>query len=446
MTTERIPDEQLEAMRRAGTWPPPPGEVGEGYELSFPCGNCGARWIMPVEYSGPLRASCPACNAERSPWRVFDNVAPKPLMRSRIVDVGYALALLEGLDLNPPRGECRACESTGILTHERDDDVEPGDEIRCGWCDGDGWIHDESRLTVAREAILTALVNGDPAERREVRRIPITGGGSSPTFSSWLRGQPGHVQRAVLGDGKTVDACRNKFDNLGRTFGGPEGGPEAVLPLERDDEGKLKLKGVPFERGQYRADWPNGTPWIQLSNGMPIDLIHPSFDGVDAETIARSLVRLPRFAGNTLGTWSVLDHSLLCLRLLTALSAEHPARFEVLMHDAHECVTGDIPTPVKRAIGGDGLTKLDRRLQLSLGVTFGLDFDTHKVTVKEVDLAALHLEVDDLMATPKRDWNLPPAPHWLDEVDVKPCRLDLTDAEVIETFVAEFCRLTRERI
>ena len=65
--------------------------------------------------------------------------------------------------------------------------------------------------------------------------------------------------------------------------------------------------------------------------------------------IAVSLSRLPRFAGHAGSNWSVLDHTLYCDDLAaTSINGDEPSlRVAVLLHDAHESITGDIPTPVK---------------------------------------------------------------------------------------------------
>jgi hypothetical protein len=64
------------------------------------------------------------------------------------------------------------------------------------------------------------------------------------------------------------------------------------------------------------------------------------------EDITHSIAQMPRFAGHTRAAWSVLDHSVYC-----GWIAE-PRRFPelqlaMLLHDAHECITGDIPSDVK---------------------------------------------------------------------------------------------------
>lgn len=76
------------------------------------------------------------------------------------------------------------------------------------------------------------------------------------------------------------------------------------------------------------------------------------------EDILRGLAALPRFAGQTIVPWSVLDHSNFVLDLgildekrggLAATPAQTLMDFNrlCLIHDFSECFTGDIPTPIK---------------------------------------------------------------------------------------------------
>ncbi len=68
---------------------------------------------------------------------------------------------------------------------------------------------------------------------------------------------------------------------------------------------------------------------------------HPSL--VD---IAISLSRQPRFAGHCRRWWSVLDHTLFGDDLIV-VGEEPELRLSWLLHDAHEAITGDIPTDFK---------------------------------------------------------------------------------------------------
>lgn len=77
---------------------------------------------------------------------------------------------------------------------------------------------------------------------------------------------------------------------------------------------------------------------------------HPSL--ID---IAVGLSRQPRFGGQTTRWWSVLDHTLFCDELLQSRHRQYHGwgdlssryRLAVLLHDAHEALTGDIPSPLK---------------------------------------------------------------------------------------------------
>jgi hypothetical protein len=73
---------------------------------------------------------------------------------------------------------------------------------------------------------------------------------------------------------------------------------------------------------------------------------HPSL--ID---IAVALSRQPRFAGHCRRWWSVLDHTLFCSLLARyAMKQPLPSReleLAVMLHDAHEAITADVPTDVK---------------------------------------------------------------------------------------------------
>jgi len=113
-------------------------------------------------------------------------------------------------------------------------------------------------------------------------------------------------------------------------------------------------------------------------NVMPEWTEHPSLTD-----IAISLSRMPRFAGHTRRWWSVLDHTLLGLKVLEARAAERPLKLAWLLHDAHESITGDIPTPVKTP---ELRRKQDQLDQLIYGAfASGLGADWWHEAVKALD-------------------------------------------------------------
>lgn len=81
------------------------------------------------------------------------------------------------------------------------------------------------------------------------------------------------------------------------------------------------------------------------------------------EDIALGLSRQPRFGGQTRRTWTVAHHSLFVADLAFELPSKYhwqsaPLELYALLHDAHEAVTGDVPTPFK----GDHLKGLQQSL------------------------------------------------------------------------------------
>lgn len=94
-------------------------------------------------------------------------------------------------------------------------------------------------------------------------------------------------------------------------------------------------------------------PYILTYSGLCVSRTQGAPSIVD---VAVSLSRLPRFAGHGRRWWSVLDHSL----LVHDMAAQQTVwcetdlegillRLHALLHDAHECLTGDVPTPFKVA-------------------------------------------------------------------------------------------------
>ncbi len=116
-------------------------------------------------------------------------------------------------------------------------------------------------------------------------------------------------------------------------------------------------------------------------------------EGVHPMDVVAQLGRTRRFNGSVNPEWTVLHHSMLVSLLW--LKAYGPEGLEhILLHDAHEYVTGDIPSPVKAAIGREHIDRvqdeLDRRIYGALKLTEADDID--KKCVKVVDWAALFVE------------------------------------------------------
>jgi hypothetical protein len=115
-------------------------------------------------------------------------------------------------------------------------------------------------------------------------------------------------------------------------------------------------------------------------------------DAVRPMDLVMQLGRVRRFNGSANPEWTVLHHSVLCailwLKSYGSEGVEH-----ALMHDFHEYVTGDIPSPVKSAIGREHVEKVEVELDKRIYDMVEQDLpDYDKQFVKFVDWAALFIE------------------------------------------------------
>lgn len=108
--------------------------------------------------------------------------------------------------------------------------------------------------------------------------------------------------------------------------------------------------------------------------------------------IALGLSRQPRFAGQCRRWWSVLDHSLFAAEMAARDGRNTRTVLAILLHDAHEALTGDTPTSLKtddqRAVQHD----LDQRIARDFFPGGAEAFARESVRIKEYDARALLAE------------------------------------------------------
>ena len=85
----------------------------------------------------------------------------------------------------------------------------------------------------------------------------------------------------------------------------------------------------------------SGPNLFKPSNVPPID------------EIAHSLAQINRFTGHCIRPYSVAEHSLLVFDIAVSSGASAITCLAALMHDAHECVCGDVASPIKMVLGDD---------------------------------------------------------------------------------------------
>ena len=156
----------------------------------------------------------------------------------------------------------------------------------------------------------------------------------------------------------------------------------------------------------------SGVPWMETRSGTPVNIFDPDPGTIRLADIAWGLARLPRFNGQTCLPWNVAAHSLLAEHLAPPGTPDD-ARLAILLHDAHEYVTGDIITPVKQALAAyfdlDIVSDLSRNIQRAIHIAAGIiaSPDLSRDAIKTADMTALALERRELVQASGRDWGIP---------------------------------------
>lgn len=139
--------------------------------------------------------------------------------------------------------------------------------------------------------------------------------------------------------------------------------------------------------------------WLLTHYGREHHLAHgPHPDNAPSiGEIAWSLAHINRYTGHACRAYSVAEHSLLCADYAHALGESKRVELLCLMHDAHECITGDVSSPVKQMLGAAWAAFEDHHQTCLLQAYELADhFAQHKATIKHCDLVALATERRDL--------------------------------------------------
>lgn len=134
------------------------------------------------------------------------------------------------------------------------------------------------------------------------------------------------------------------------------------------------------------------TPML-LGSVMVPDVANPRPQDVDVEFMRTRLEQMRRFSGHP-AALVVADHQRICRNLARRIGYGNAVVEWAEHHDDHEYATGDIPSPVQRAIGGDTIRALQERWDVAICGALGIAVPTDKVRrqVAVVDAAALVLE------------------------------------------------------
>lgn len=147
--------------------------------------------------------------------------------------------------------------------------------------------------------------------------------------------------------------------------------------------------------------------WILTATGRTLHLDTPMPHLIEPMDVAWSLAQQNRFNGHALRPYSVAEHSLLVSEIVEreVAGAGPSAQLYALLHDAHEFVTGDLPTPAKAVIG-PAWASFEGRWELATHGRFNLrsTVAVWKQAIKHADLRALATERRDLLPHRGDEW------------------------------------------
>ena len=124
---------------------------------------------------------------------------------------------------------------------------------------------------------------------------------------------------------------------------------------------------------------------IMTATGGMIDLDDIDPDRVKIEDIVSSLCVTVRFGGHLPCFYSVGSHTVAMYIFASRCREPDGVLRHILLHDMHEFITGDIPSPVKRYLQ-PAIGKLERRIDEAIFTRFGhLPTPSEKARVKYYD-------------------------------------------------------------
>lgn len=171
-------------------------------------------------------------------------------------------------------------------------------------------------------------------------------------------------------------------------------------------------------------------PHISTYLGNRFNLAEPDVKDVAIEDIAHGLAFQCRFNGQTRKFYSVAQHSLMVMALV---SEEH--KLTALLHDAAEAYLGDMVTPLKRMI--PGYAEIETVVLKTIGERFGVNLAAMEPainkTIKRADLIALATERRDLMHRATEPWSCLAGFDPLPET-IKPMDPDAAERAFLEAF------------
>jgi len=139
--------------------------------------------------------------------------------------------------------------------------------------------------------------------------------------------------------------------------------------------------------------------WLHANSGSVIDYEHPRSYCMSFQDVVNALSHICRFVGQTHKFYSVAEHSvnLVGQAYESVFSEDYSFLLCVLLHDASEAYTGDLPSPLKSLV--PQLREVEKALQSVILEHLCLPVDNPEYTCELANLESrlLATEADQLL-------------------------------------------------
>lgn len=180
------------------------------------------------------------------------------------------------------------------------------------------------------------------------------------------------------------------------------------------------------------------TPYLQTFTGSTYDLEAPDPSSISLAWAVPALAQICRYTGHSRRFYSVAQHCVIGARVLRDHGHGEDTQRYFLLHDLHESVTGDVASPIKKAIG-PAWGAFEEKHRLAFATRFQIA-RTVPAAVKVCDLRMLITERDQCLAALRpgeRNDGWPPGVDAYEGVKITPWGADVAAGE----YTAEARRL-----
>jgi len=137
--------------------------------------------------------------------------------------------------------------------------------------------------------------------------------------------------------------------------------------------------------------------WITTYSGQRVNSLHVITNQIRVGDMVRGISMQTRYLGQIRDFYSIAEHSVLVSRISELMDDDPLTQRAALLHDGHEYLTGDFPSPFKYDV--PGLREWEGEIEKVFRCALNLPAQSDPIwqKIKLYDLLALHFEADNLM-------------------------------------------------